>query len=529
MHSSAAVARRRQRAIRRGYICATPQGFSHVLIERSIVDRVRETARSLMLHRRHGMAAGHMAHYARDATRLAAERGCITQPECSRALRQHRLANRAKHDWQASVGAPDHVAGAADLANLVASMHNVAIQTEVTDAAESGVQVGAAMHSVAIMASAAALDVSFQPDALPQVACDNASDVHTAVPFPSSPFPFPPHQIADDEVDSSYSRGPVGAAKHDESNRSNCGGKGDIAVGVEGTVGREAKSGRSGDVPQLDAVACFAAPSGQHDFVGHSPPDAAPLLEALVHRVADALASSRQQSPAGCLGGAPQQATSACDAAVAGVASAVELAAIAGAHFDAAVLATVAGDVTPRRCARREHHRLTPDKLPLDTGPEPFLPIAESACRDMAMSDDVQLHVDGLQEWIDSSRINEKCADFLKHQAVEVQNIVIRKGGRVANARNPSAAMGMLRHLIQKAKAEMAAAGNEVQPMRQPKDNETALEMTAAAEDVDGVPPVVQQSRSKTSGAAQRQKRKAAAEQRGDSRTPRRKRHPKAC
>merc|ERR1719329_1979889 len=69
---------------------------------------------------------------------------------------------------------------------------------------------------------------------------------------------------------------------------------------------------------------------------------------------------------------------------------------------------------------------------------------------------------DALQDWIDSARIDEKCADFLQQQTPEVQDIVMRTGDRVADARNPSSAcMALIRKATDQAGGRGGGGGGD--------------------------------------------------------------------
>ena len=96
LHSPAARLRRRERAVRRGYLAP---GAGHdckfVAVAAAVAPRIRQMARSVELHLAHEQLAGRTFHYARTATGAVAER--LSPDEARAAFRAHSLANQAKH------------------------------------------------------------------------------------------------------------------------------------------------------------------------------------------------------------------------------------------------------------------------------------------------------------------------------------------------------------------------------------------------------------------------------------------------
>jgi len=95
LHSAAARALRRERAVRRGFVVPPPAGRRFVAVDAAVAPRVRTMARSLEVHAAHDVLTGVHHHYARSAT-LAA-RTMLPEDEVSAKLSLHRAANQAKH------------------------------------------------------------------------------------------------------------------------------------------------------------------------------------------------------------------------------------------------------------------------------------------------------------------------------------------------------------------------------------------------------------------------------------------------
>ena len=62
-----------------------------------LVQRTKAMVSSLQLHEAHSRVGGCARHYARQATLSAA--AALGPEEMRSALRTHRVANKAKHDW----------------------------------------------------------------------------------------------------------------------------------------------------------------------------------------------------------------------------------------------------------------------------------------------------------------------------------------------------------------------------------------------------------------------------------------------
>ena len=99
-HSADARLRRRSRAERRCYVTAAPAGCRHVVVDAALVQRVKDMAFSLQLHREHNRVSGKPVHYARQAALNAS--AVIGHQQAAHAMGVHRKANRAKHDWKQS-------------------------------------------------------------------------------------------------------------------------------------------------------------------------------------------------------------------------------------------------------------------------------------------------------------------------------------------------------------------------------------------------------------------------------------------
>jgi len=106
-YSALKLLERRERALRLGYIVATPLGMRHVLVSDEIAPRLKAISASLSAHSRHNKLNGHGSHFARSAALSAAADQLISRPECDQALRTHRAANRAKHSWLLKVPSND--------------------------------------------------------------------------------------------------------------------------------------------------------------------------------------------------------------------------------------------------------------------------------------------------------------------------------------------------------------------------------------------------------------------------------------
>ena len=363
---------RRHRAVRRGYVAVAPSGHRHVLVQASLYARAKDMVQSLALHRKHNSVSGVPAHYARDATRVAAAGGGITARDAATALAQHRRANRAKHSWSLDVGQ-------ADLA-----------PTPSTDAEHSGL----------VQRVADALAASPQPSSV-AASCD----VRGPPPLSGEALPYLPLVARPADAQARLFGAPAGCPHGDD-------GAVELpASSASGVTPSVAVSPISSEGPAAFVDDCVV-----HDAV-------LPPSEQSVHEHLQFFHESfAEQSPAevpGATQSSPDQAS---------------------------VLATSA-------CGSfHADHRPLPPEVVETVRVSPLEHVQQ--CTPLP-------HVDGLQEWIDSSRINEKCADFLQKQTAEVQEIVMRTGDCVANARNPSAAMGMMRHLIRKAKVVTAAACNE--------------------------------------------------------------------
>ena len=101
--SEAARARRRLRALERGYIQRNDDGFAHVSVPVNIKPAMRQICRSLETHVEHDVLLGVPHHYARHATLAAAKAGVIDDVLVKKSLSVHRAAGKAKHELSARV------------------------------------------------------------------------------------------------------------------------------------------------------------------------------------------------------------------------------------------------------------------------------------------------------------------------------------------------------------------------------------------------------------------------------------------
>ena len=97
-YSEAAWARRRQRAIERGYIQQRPYSGRYMMMEIALMETMKCTYRSIVLHREHDAMTGMSHHFARMASRAARCEGMIGDEQHKVATRVHRRAGRAKHE-----------------------------------------------------------------------------------------------------------------------------------------------------------------------------------------------------------------------------------------------------------------------------------------------------------------------------------------------------------------------------------------------------------------------------------------------
>lgn len=97
-YSEAAWARRRQRAIERGFIQQRPPSSRYMMVETALLETMKCMYRSIVLHREHDAMIGMSHHFARLASREARFEGMIGDEQYEVATRVHRRAGRAKHE-----------------------------------------------------------------------------------------------------------------------------------------------------------------------------------------------------------------------------------------------------------------------------------------------------------------------------------------------------------------------------------------------------------------------------------------------
>jgi hypothetical protein len=97
VHSVLASAARRERAITRGFLTSKPIGSSHILVPDKIAARVKTISKSLAVHRDHCSLVGRNVHSA--AAAAVAAKLSLSPAEFKDALKVHKEANRAKHNW----------------------------------------------------------------------------------------------------------------------------------------------------------------------------------------------------------------------------------------------------------------------------------------------------------------------------------------------------------------------------------------------------------------------------------------------
>ena len=116
VHSVAASAARRRRALEKGFLVCKDADCSYVQVSANVAGRVRAVAKSLSLHRQHCSTVGRSYHFA--ASAALAAKASIGHTNFQEACRVHRVANKAKHCWadcdfdddtDSSVAAPDHI------------------------------------------------------------------------------------------------------------------------------------------------------------------------------------------------------------------------------------------------------------------------------------------------------------------------------------------------------------------------------------------------------------------------------------
>jgi hypothetical protein len=103
-YSREAWARRRDRAIRRGYVEPRLDGYRYVLVESGFEEAVKAAYRSMRWHYVHDRMTGSVHHHGRLATLCAKRAGSINDSEFAEATCVHRKAGRLKHGvsrWEA--------------------------------------------------------------------------------------------------------------------------------------------------------------------------------------------------------------------------------------------------------------------------------------------------------------------------------------------------------------------------------------------------------------------------------------------
>ena len=102
-HSANAHRLRQLRANSMGFLRAKPAvGKSWVAVPNHLIGRAKAMLSSVSLHVQHDRTAGTVSHFARSAA-IAAR---LPPPELDRALRIHRAANHAKHEWKWAATSP---------------------------------------------------------------------------------------------------------------------------------------------------------------------------------------------------------------------------------------------------------------------------------------------------------------------------------------------------------------------------------------------------------------------------------------
>ena len=96
--SEAALAKRRQRAIDRGFMIPRPKGHRFVAIRDDLHSAMYHIHRSLRLHRQHDLATECEHHFARQATLRAMQQGVISEGAARDGFSAHRAGNRHKHE-----------------------------------------------------------------------------------------------------------------------------------------------------------------------------------------------------------------------------------------------------------------------------------------------------------------------------------------------------------------------------------------------------------------------------------------------
>jgi len=104
-YSSEARARRRERALQRGYLRPISEGWRHVAVRAELVAVARPVLSSLALHRFHDEMVGQAHHNGRQAAEAAFDAGCISHEELVRSRAVHQAGGRAKHRVSAGASA----------------------------------------------------------------------------------------------------------------------------------------------------------------------------------------------------------------------------------------------------------------------------------------------------------------------------------------------------------------------------------------------------------------------------------------
>jgi len=95
--SAEARARRRARALDRGFLRRRPIGQRFLQVQDSVAAAARPVIRSLELHARHDALVGQVHHNGREASLAAFQAGAINEDELRRSNGVHRAGGRAKH------------------------------------------------------------------------------------------------------------------------------------------------------------------------------------------------------------------------------------------------------------------------------------------------------------------------------------------------------------------------------------------------------------------------------------------------